>query len=47
MSHKQSKRLRRIVKKQKGEILKDLVSTVKDQSFMDRLRIAWSIVRGK
>lgn len=47
MSHKQAKRLRRVVRKQKGEILKEVVSTVKGQGFIDRVKVAWAILRGK
>ena len=47
MGQRQMKRYKRVVRRSQGKIVKEYTQLLKEYSFMNRLRIAMSIIRGK
>lgn len=47
MSQKRAKQIRRIVRKEKVRIIADLIKEIKQEPFMERLKIALNILRGR
>ena len=47
MGARQFKNMRRAMRKQATSIIREFVAMTKNEPFLSRLKIAWSIVRGK